>query len=472
MTDENASKVDEPKVVNTYVPAIDHPLTTRRENILVLIAMWTISIAIHVGLFYVVACIVDWRVAELELKISWGTELTGFGMFNEVYDDGELPAPEDALNDEEPIAEDENPFEDDAPETEPDLDADAIEAPPEPEEIVEPDPALSPDPERAKYDLSRDKARLAKVREDVQGMPNLHVMAPGNAKLIVLIRNDRIPGSPFEQSVRKLLKSFPDYRFTLGTSDIDPVTDINALLIATADPSLYAETFLVVSHKIPNDAIKKAVLDSFPTEIKWGTYEGRPIATPNANDGRYNPRSGIYKRSVYLPDDHTVLFLKPEVLPTLSLPHVDAVIHTRDADADTPEKAQSFLQSLGSITTSDSPSMPLLFMAVQGINSLKFGSRFPDFTAPSAIQASLSTDRNPRINLVATFVKAEDAKQFTEVWPDIVRASGSLGIPGLAAILNGLFLTQEDTQVLVTGELNGTMISLILMFASSQLNKA
>jgi len=465
MADEHSQTV-----TNTYNPAIDHPQTTRRERILVAIAMWGISIAVHAALFYVGSLIVDWRAASFEVDIQWGTELNGIGMFGE-YDDAYVE-PEAVLAELDSPEEDENPFEDENPQVEPDLVADNIEAPPEPE--PEPDPDAPADPERPQYDLARDSQKLARVRQDIAGMPNLHVMAPGDAKLIVLIRNDRIRGSRFEQSARTLLKSFPYYRYTLGKSDIDPVTDINALLVATADPALYAETFLVVSHKIPNETIQKAVNESFPTEINWSTHEGHPLATPNRNDGRYNPRSGIYRLSVYLPNENTVLFLKPELLATLNLPHVDAIVNTRDKDVKNANQAESFLKSLGAIADSDTPSMPLLFFAVQGVESIRFPG-LDDVKPPAAIQASLSTDADPRLNLIASFRTPEDAVKFTENWPSVIDATKSIGVPMLGGILSGILkglkLTAEESQVIATGELKGESIAFILKIASTILSK-
>ncbi|MBQ1265516.1 MAG: hypothetical protein IIY06_01940 [Proteobacteria bacterium] len=442
------------------------------------IVAWTVSILFHVALFTAVSWFIDWRVASYEIKIAWSdAPLTGFGMMD-VYEDGDMPEPEDVLEELEALAEDENPFEDDTDvlPPEPDLQADNIAAPPEPQEELPAEPGnvaeQEPKKERPSHDLARDEAKLAAVRKDMAGMPNLHVMAPGNAKLIVLIRNDRVQGSRFEPAVRRLFKSFPDYRFTLGTSDIDPITDIDAMLIATANPALYAETFLVVSHKIAPKVLKKAIDDSFPTDIKWEEYDSHPLATPDVNDGRFNPRSGIYKRSVFIPNDHTVLFLKPEVLPTLNVPHLDAIVAKRDDDADSPEEAKTFLDSLGIITTSDSPSMPTLFFALQGIEGIALGPSFPKFTPPVFIQASLSTAANPHLNLSATFKTPEEASEFNALWPDIIKAAASLGIPGLGGLLGALALTADGQQVLISGDLNGNMISLILMFASSHLQNA
>lgn len=439
------------------------PITTRRERIILHLTAWTTALIVHALCFWIAGQIVEYVTEDFEITMNWSNEpLTGFGMMDEYepYEDESEPY------EPPPKAEaSEDPFE-----SEP---ATADAAPVlDPSSIVIPEPEPEPETQEAPaYDLSRDKVRMTAVRNDIRSMPNLHVLAPGNAKLIVLIRNDRVIGSRFENSIRRLFRAFPDYRVALGASEIDPVRDIQAMLIATANPQLYAETFLVVSHQIPAQNLQKYITASFPTRLKWQTHNNRPLAVPDKTDGKFNPRSGIYQRALYLPDNNTVLFLKPEVLPTLDVSHVDAAVHVRDKDMNTPEQAQTFLQSLGGITTSDSVSMPTLFLMVQGIENIKFGRNFPKFEAPNAIVGSMSTAENPILNLEATFKTPEAAQQFVDIWPEILSASGRLGIPGIGGLLGAISLAPEHERVLMTGELNGAMIGLVLMFASSYLER-
>ena len=441
------------------------PVTTRRERIILRLVSWGFAFLMHAGLFWVAGLIVEYASEEFEITMNWSNEpLTGFGMMD-VYEPSESegepyePPPKAEVTD--------DPFESEPEQADaaPSLDPDSIVIP-------EPDP----EPEQADapaYDLSHDKVRMAAVRDDVRSMPNLHVLAPGNAKLIVLVRNDRVIGSRFENSVRRLFRAFPDYRVALGASEIDPVRDIQAMLIATANPQLYAETFLVVSHRIPAQNLQKYITASFPTRLNWQMHHQRPLAVPDKTDGKFNPRSGIYQRALYLPDEHTVLFLKPEVLPTLDVAHVDAAVHVRDADLkENPEQAQTFLQSLGGIGLSDSVSMPTIFLMVQGIEGIKLGRSMPDFEAPSAIVGSMSTADNPILNLEATFKTPESAQAFVDVWPEILSASGRMGVPGLGGLLGAMSLAAEQERVLMTGELNGAMIGLVLMFASSYLERS
>ncbi len=457
-TAEKKSSAAEPQLIST------------RERITVQCAMWTISLLIHFLGFVAIGTYIDLHYnTDIQIDMNWSdTPLTGFGMMEEYADDsgdgeGYEPPP--------PVEAAEDPFDEEIDDNAtPALDPDSIIIPepePEPDAVTEPVDESLP-----AHDLRRQKARLAAVKADVASMPNLHVLAPGNARVIVLIRNDRLKGSRFENSVRRLFRAFPDYRVALGASEIDPVNDIHAMLIATANPNLYAETFLVVSHDIPTEKLKSYISASFPTRITWGEHNGRPLATPDASDGKYSRGSGIYKRSLYLADEHTVLFLKPEVLPSLDVAHVDAIVGTRDeALQNDAQKKQTFLESLGSIAQSDSVSMPTLFLMVQGIDNISLGRAFPAFEAPSAMTGSLSTADNPRLNMQALFKTPQAAKEFTEKWPDIVSAASGMGIPGVGGLLKAISLTNEDNQVLMSGDLNGSMIGLVLMFAASFLER-
>ena len=444
-----------------YKPVIEPP-ETPAQRWRIRIISWALALAMHALFFYGAGYIVDSYRTEFSIDMAWSNEpLSGFGMM----DVEDWQEDESAYEPPPKVESEDDPFEEtfDA-QPAPNLDPNSIVIPePEPE----PETQTEPEKEAPAYDLSRDKQRLAAVKKDVSTMPNLHVLAPGNAKLIVLIRNDRVAGSKFESSIRKLFRAFPDYRFALGASDVDPVSDIQAMLIATANPALYAETFLAVSHNIPEDKLKRYISSSFPTKLDWKSHNDRPLAVPDSNDGSYNPRSGIYKRSLLLADAHTVLFLRPEVLPTLDVAHIDAVVNTRDGA--NPSKTQTFLQSLGSIAESDSDSMPTLFLMVQGIQNISLGANFPKFDPPVLMSGSLSTADRPHLNLDATFASAEAAKAFTDLWPDLLKAASKLGIPGLGALLNALALTAEKEHVFITGDLNGTMISLILTLAANRL---
>lgn len=438
---------------------------SRRERRTVALCAWIVAILLHIAAFWAAARIIDWRIAVFDVEMNWSSApLNGFGMMAENIDSGA----DETYEPPPPVEADENPYQQDADTfEEPAIDPDDIQ-------ILQENQEHAIDESKPPYDLSRDKQKLNAVKKDIASLPNLRILAPGNARLIVLIRNDRVSGSRFENSVRRLMRAFPDYRFALGASDIDPIRDVQALLIATANPKLYAETFLAVSHKIPENRLKRAIAQSFPTRLNWRLHNGRPLAIPDENDGKYNKNSGIYKRALFLANGHTVLFLKPELLSTLDAARVDDIVGARDdaLERDAGAKA-TFLQSLGNIAQQDSLSVPTLFFMVQGIEGIRLGRGFPEFVPPNAMIASLSTAERPHLNLSATFASAEDAENFAEQWPEIVRAASNMGIPGVGALIGALQIAHEknDKNMLVSGDLNGAMIGLVLLFAANYLER-
>ena len=65
------------------------------------------------------------------------------------------------------------------------------------------------------------------------------------------------------------------------------------MLIATANPKLYAETFLAVAHDIPEESLKKTITQSFPTRIIWSTFRERPLAIAFGIASGVSPEKGI-----------------------------------------------------------------------------------------------------------------------------------------------------------------------------------
>ncbi len=456
-------------------------LTAQEENKAMLRSHWgtlslcmLASMVLHILFAFGVGWYIDSRTLNVDLAIDWSDEaLTGFGMG--IF----APAPQ-AIHDEfeqDDEVEAEDPFARAKPA--PKL-ANALKnvVPPPAPKPVEPKPAevataveasSEEDESDVGYSLSQDAEGLARVKGDMGSMPALKSIAPGNAKLIVLIRTERLKGTRFEASVRSLLKAFPDYQVTLGLSDIDPIDNIDAFLMATNNPELYANTFLAVSHRIKPAQLRAAIDASFPTPLRWEQHKGKPLAVPDESLGPYAAGSGIYQRSLYLPSENLVLFLRPEVIDSLG----NAVLQpsSQDDAVDDEVKTRTFLDELETLGELDSESQPVMLLRVQDIVQLSFGARFPKFVPPSAIEATVSGEDNPSVNMLMNFGSSAEAENFNELWPDIVAAAGAMRIPGLVGILSSMNLAQEDERIYVSGKINGTTLGLILLFATRSLPK-
>ncbi len=462
-----------------------------------------LSIALHI---LVIALLHYLQLASglVHMQIEWSdAPLTGIGTYAEVLDANETAAhtPDDdqSLSQEQP-PEDVPTFAERHPPPAPEEEAPPPEAPPPttqrqlrpipvykakvrerqretPTHADEPTPPLppqeeDPSPIEDHPDQEADDAVASRVplvddplpqRHAAAAVPTVGDFGPGNARLIVLIRNDRVRESRYEDSVRKLLTAFPDYQVTLRQSGIDPLNALDALLIATPDPRVFAETFLAVQHTLSDAQIQDSLNQSFSGSLAWQELHGRPLAVPIAPADPEEAQHGRYQRVVYMPNPSLVLYLPFHLLHTLGDPN--------QVETAEPMAERSLLQTLQEIAEVDGAagSNPAVFVMVRGITSLTFGAGLPPLPAPIALSASISADDNPRLLTRLEFTDPATAQDFISRWPAFLNAVARLRLPGLAPMLRAIELSQEGVMVYGDGELNGSLVGLLLMFIANSL---
>jgi hypothetical protein len=130
---------------------------------------------------------------------------------------------------------------------------DVIDAPPAP-----PEGSTAPPPRRppkARRSVVTEQGALVQRRPkrpdppsevdagappDVEDLPTL---APASARLVVLLRTDRLRDTPMIDAARAALLLLPDGQLAQA-SGLDPLIDFDALLVATANPLDVTQTFL------------------------------------------------------------------------------------------------------------------------------------------------------------------------------------------------------------------------------------
>jgi hypothetical protein len=300
-----------------------------------------------------------------------------------------------------------------------------------------------------------------------EALPGLAEYGPGNARLIVVIRNDRVRGSIYEEHTRKLLMAFPDYQIALSKSGIDPIESLDAFVIATANPALYTETFLAVRHQLEDRVLKLALKHSFLSTLEWSEYQGRPIARPTPPDDPVQAARGIYARSVLFAEPGLTLFLPNTLLPAV---FEAAPVDDENDGHDVGQAPRTLLDTLTAFENIDGAeeTAPAVFIMLKGITSMRFGN-LPELPTPIALTASLTPAENPRIVLRLEYPDETGAIGFIDAWPEFIRAAGRMGIPGLGGLLGAITWNRDGAQVFGDGELNGLFVGLILSFATSSI---
>lgn len=321
-----------------------------------------------------------------------------------------------------------------------------------------------------------------------QALPGLAQFGPGNARLIVLVRNDRLRGTEYEESVRTLLSRFPHWQISLGKSGIDPMESLDAVLIATPNPTRIADTFLAARHRVDEKIFKLAVKHSYPVEVTWEEHAGRPLARPVAKPDRGMPFAEVMDQVVYLPSEGLALYLKPTLLETLHQPVLDessaenidpladavaaaAAPEAVDPVTGEPLAQRSLLETLSAIEEVDADGLsPAVFVSLRGIRALRFGRKLPELPAPVALDGSVTPgESTTRLVLRLEFADEETAQAFEEAWPGFVDAVGGLMIPGLGGMAKAIEIERRGHQVFADGALNTAFVKLLIGFAASSL---
>ena len=238
------------------------------------------------------------------------------------------PAKPEVAKPEPPAAEPEPPKPEEPKPEEPEPEEPEPEEPkpeePKPEEPKEktPQPAepkpAEPKQERPVGPTASDGATAAAGEGSGYPEGTLHPIAtdvgmwgPEGAILTAILRMDRIRASQHEKELRALFGSLPDWQALVGSGAFDPFRDVDALLIASADPRWVNQTFLAAVHRMPPERVVRTLTASIPGGVTWEQKEGRVIGHPFVPPRINDPRLFL------IPTDGLFIFTRPEFMAPL-----------------------------------------------------------------------------------------------------------------------------------------------------------
>lgn len=258
----------------------------------------------------------------------------------------------------------------------------------------------------------------------LQAAASLRQLAPGDARVAVLLRTDRLRRSPHRAAVEGLLGALPDYHLLDGTG-LSPVDDLDALFIATANPFDVSATFLAARH---------------------------------AADGRVS--AALASRHLSAHDPRR--FSQPTpTLTVLSRPDV-----TPPKTAHAPNQWTEALARFDEVA--DGASHPALLVEIQPFDAFfRLGDGLP---TPRALTLAATADAAPRVRLRAVFPDAGAAGRLIEAWPAIRgRWRASTGLFGLGGLLDELTLARDGAAVELDGVLPEAQFRAALGYARMML---
>lgn len=323
-----------------------------------------------------------------------------------------------------------------------------------PEETEKP-PAKKTPTEKPE-DKNKDNEATAVVSQGPPGLdrrgpsdlPAFDNYAPGNARMSVLLRLDRLRGTPYEAPTGRLLDSVPDFRILLEDTDIEPMKDFDAIFSATADPRYIQESFMVVRHSLGEQGMKDVLGQRYEQPPEWKTYRGYPIRDMVPNDIAYKDT-----RKVLLASQKVALVTRKEWLGTLTedQPEDSALRPERSSEEELPKF--TMLAGLEQIEEA-APEDTIAMVSVRGLYFMVPGyGRLPRF---EAARLAIVGVKKPTLTIDIQFKDKAKAAKFAKDCPRI-KSKLVDSIPGarfmkLDAYVTKLKCEPSEQYVTVSGQ--------------------
>lgn len=291
---------------------------------------------------------------------------------------------------------------------------------------------------------------------------DLGMWGPEGARLVVVARNDRLRNSPHAASVEGVLQSFPDWRTLVGGANLQPLRDIDTIVIASADPRYINQTFMAAVHSLPTERVIRTLSQGNHGGVSWENQGGRLI-------GRPTPLAGIDPRVFYVPTEKIFIFSRPEFMDALqrrapTARGMDEAIELTQLSAEAfaaklaeandderlravrpddapPLREAGWIRGLIDIadyggTDKDGPAVMISTgriddMRIQGYRGVM----------PVGLHANIYADANVRITGRFIFNERAEAEAFQRAWPSIIEANRQ------ALTVTGLYRPMADAKL-------------------------
>jgi hypothetical protein len=321
-----------------------------------------------------------------------------------------------------------------------------------------------PAPARAGGDVDGDEGGVPRVND-------VRALGPAGARLTVLLRLDRLKGTPFAEPVDRLLMRMPDRRDLLEGTGLGLYDDFDALLVSTPNPLDPTVTFLAAHHHLA-DAKLRAAIDrgarATGRVIAWRTEDRRPWGERRATSAAAPPPGARDERIIVLPAPGLVVVTPPAYRklllehgrpPTAADGGVASVASSaRDGGADAgapPPTAPSWSALLRRIDAEDGLLPPNAMAMVTAADLLKPGTTSwmgVDLDVPRELAAVLGGVPEPFVEVTGTYADEAQARRVEVTWPALqrkLRSNAYVVLGGLSAIVARATLTREGLSVVL-----------------------
>ena len=311
---------------------------------------------------------------------------------------------------------------------------------PEPDSDPQPDPEREPDP----------------APEPVSALEGPSRLPPG-AQLALRIDMKRVRESPLGPDVTQFLKGVPDWQLILAGSGIDPVNDLDRLLVAT--PNLQRSKLVLAGKHRRDSAFArtsvKRLARSRGKSAAWKRRYGFPTAP------WYN-RDQTLRTIALWSDQHFSITRRQDLKRVLALAQTR---ERRDAEKEglVAARGPDALLSMGPEEA--------LALEVEGVHRFVIGSvKHVPVRLRLAVRETGPNEATVRV--VATYASPAEASAASTYWKKVATFYSKqlvLSLAGFGKTLRRLELEPEDERVMTSFTLNADQIRFILSYAEGRL---
>ncbi len=262
-------------------------------------------------------------------------------------------------------------------------------------------------------ELAAASAAVAAAEGDGDGEPpppgaaaDLARYAPEDDVLTLLLRLDRLRGTPWEDRVRAILEPMPDYRAIIGGRDIALTDHLDLLLISSHRPESVTATTLAAKSRDPAEALRELL-----------NHEGAPVSWRERPGGTLGERRA---GANHHPADPRVYVLPSELENWLVLAHPDDVDTLVTPSGDDPELpgwlAASPELAAEAGAGSEPEDGPMAVVSASGFSRTLRVPGVGGIPAPHHLAAAIEIDpQGFRLRGTLTFEDEERAREFEEI---------------------------------------------------------
>jgi hypothetical protein len=335
---------------------------------------------------------------------------------------------------------------------------DALEAAPEPQ----PEPPTTPARTREPKPKPAPKPTPKPVRDPVANPVSAPATEgpsrlPPGAQLALRIDLARVRESPLGPDVTRFLSAVPDWRLLLDGSGIDPVADLDRLMVAT--PNLERSKLVVAGkHRRDRGFTRTSVNRLARSRGKTAAWQSR-FGVPTAV---WHNRDRTPRTIALLSDQHFSITRRQDLKRVLALAQTREL---RDA------KREGLVVARGPDALLSMGPDEALSLEVEGVRRFVIGN-VKHVPLRLRVAVSETGPNEATVRTLATYATPDDATAAAEYWQRVAKHYSEqliLALAGFGKTLRRMELETDDERVRVTFKLNADQIRFILSYAEGRL---